>query len=93
MQNLWLNLTTFIINLEFNIKLPDDVRAFFFLSATNFFEENDILARTTHKKLSYANIKVTILKIYGDLAIEDEGGASTIKQEPLFQTEHSINIP
>ena len=73
---------------QFDMKLPDGVPAFFLLSAANVSEENEKLARATCKKLAYADMKTTILKLFGDPAGEDEAGAPAIKQEPVFQTEH-----
>ena len=53
-----------------------------------FLKENEKLARASCKKLTYADMKTTILKIFGDPAGEDEAGAPAIMQEPVFQTEH-----
>ena len=77
---LWLSLIT---NLQFDMKLPDGVLAFFLVSAANVSEENEKLARATCKKLTYADMKTIILKIFGDPT-----GAPAIKQESVFQTEH-----
>ena len=84
------NITDFLVEFDrlyhklaqFDIKLADGVLAFF-MSAANVFEENETLARAT-----CADMKTTILKIFGDPAGEDEAGARAIKQEPVFQTEH-----
>ena len=73
---------------QFDMKLPDGVLAFFLVSAANVSEENEKLARATCKKLTYADMKTIILKIFGDPTGEDEEGAPAIKQESVFQTEH-----
>ena len=69
---------------QFDMKLRDGVLAFFLLSAANVSEGNEKLARATSKKLTYTDMKITILKIFGDPASEDETGAPAIKQGPVF---------
>ena len=90
------NITAFVVEFdrlcrkltEYDMKLPDRVLASFLLSAANVSEENKKLARATRKNLTYADMKTTILNIFGDPAVEDEGSA----QEPVFQTEHCNTV-
>ena len=90
------NITDFVVEFDqlshklaqFDMKLPDGVLAFFLLSAENVSEESEKLARATCKKLTYADMKATILKLFADPAGDDEVGAPAIKQEPVFKTEH-----
>ena len=58
------------------------------MSAANVSEENEKLTSATCKKLTYTDMRTTILKMFGDPAGEDETGTPAIKQEPVFQTEH-----
>ena len=63
------NYTDFIISFEkyynklvkYKMILPEEVKAYFLLSAANMSEENERLARTTCGKLDYRNMKDTIL--------------------------------
>ena len=65
--------------------LPEGVQAFFLLHAANMTEENEKLARTTAGKLSYSNMKETIMRIFGDPgAVGDEVKAPAIKEEVLY---------
>ena len=64
------NITDFVVEFDqlyhrlaqFDMKLPDDVLAFFLLSAANVSEENEKLARAKCKKLTYTDTKTTIFK-------------------------------
>ena len=62
--------------------LPKGVQAFFLLNMT---EENEKLAKTTEGKLTYSNMKETIMRIFEDPgAVGDEVKAPAIKEEVLY---------
>ena len=82
------SITDFVVEFDQLYQKLDGVLAFFLLSAANVSQENEKLARATCKKLTYTDMKTTILKIFGDPAGEDDTAAPAIKQELVFQTEH-----
>ena len=51
---------------QFDMKLPEGVKAFFLLNAANVSEDNEKLARATVGELNYDNMKQKIQKIFGD---------------------------
>ena len=70
---------------HYKMDLLEDVQAFFSLNAANMTEENEKLARTTAGKLTYSNMKETIMRIFGDPgAVGDEVKAPAIKEEVLY---------
>ena len=77
-----------LVNLSSNMykmDLPEGVQAFFLLNAANMTEENEKLARTTAGKLTYSNMKETIMRIFGDPgAVGDEVKAPAIKEEVFY---------
>ena len=65
--------------------LPEGVQAFFLLHAANMTEDNEKLARTTAGKLTYSNMKETIMRIFSDPgAVVDEVKTPAIKEEVLY---------
>ena len=87
------NFSEFIIKYEhlyhkltqYKMDLPEGVQAFFLLNAANMTEENEKLARTTAGKLTYSNMKETIMRIFGDPgAVGDEVKAPAIKEEVFY---------
>ena len=50
---------------KYEMKLPEAVRAYFLLNATNMTEDNEKLARTTCGELNYQNMKEKIMKVFG----------------------------
>ena len=70
---------------QYKMDLPEGVQAFFLLNAANMTEENEKLARTTAGKLTYSNMKETIMRIFGDPgAVGDEVKAPAIKEEVFY---------
>ena len=67
---------------QFDMKLPEGVKAYFLLNAANMSAEYDKFARTTVKELNYAEMKDKVMKIFGDpLMTDDKGGVPQIKSE------------
>ena len=65
--------------------LPEGVQAFFLLNPTNMTEENEKLARTTAGKLTYSNMKETIMRIFGDPGVvRDKVKAPAIKEKVFY---------
>ena len=86
------NFSEFIVKYEhlyykltwYKMGLPEGVQAFFLLNAANMTEENEKLARTTAGKLTYCDMKETIMRIFGHPgAGGDEVKAPTIKVHSL----------
>ena len=70
---------------QYKMDLPKGVQAFLLLNAANMTEENEKLARTTARKLTYSNMKETIMRIFGDPgAVGDEVKAPAIKEEVFY---------
>ena len=70
---------------QYKMDLPEGVQAFFLLNAANMTEENEKLARTTAGKLTFSNMKETIMRIFGDPgAVGDEVKAAAIKEEVFY---------
>ena len=91
------NITDFLVKFEYlyhklsnhDVRLPEGVRAFFLLTASNVSEENERLARATCASMTYDNMKLTIKKIFGDPAAADgDSGAPSVKSEPVFVAEN-----
>lgn len=94
------NITEFLVHFEslyhklgqFDVKLPEGVQAFFLLNAVNVSEENERLARATCGAMTYANMKQSIQKIFGDPSACGEGScAPAVKSEPIFAAHHQEN--
>ena len=70
---------------QYKMNLPEGVQVFFLLNAANMTKENEKLARTTAGKLTYSNMKETIMRIFGDCgAVGDEVKAPAIKEEVVY---------
>ena len=70
---------------QYKMDLTEGVQAFFSLNAANMTEENEKLARTTAGKLTYSDMKETMMRIFGDPgAVGDEVKAPATKQEVLY---------
>ena len=70
---------------QYKMDLPEGVQAFFLLYAANMTEQNEKMARTTAGKLTYSDMKETIMRIFGDPgAVGDEVKAPAIKEEVLY---------
>ena len=70
---------------QYKMDLPEGVQTFFSLNAANMTKENEKLARITAGKLTYSNMKETIMRIFGDPgAAGDEVKAQAIKEEALY---------
>ena len=83
------SITDFIVRFEylyhkmrqFDMNLPEGVKAFFLLNAANVSEENEKLARATVGELTYDNMKEKIQKIFGDPNADD---TTSCKIEPVY---------
>ena len=66
---------------QFEIKLPEGVKAFFILNALNVSEDDEKIARTTCGELNYNNMKDAIKRLFGDV---NSGNSVTpaVKSEP-----------
>ena len=91
------NITEFLVDFGYlcnklskqEIVLPEGVLAFMLLKASNISIEHERLARATCTSMTYANMKQCIMKIFGEPGTDGgEGGAPSIKSEPVFQTNH-----
>ena len=72
---------------KFDMVLPEAVQAYFLLTAANMSEDNEKLACTTCGELNYKNMKMTIMKIFGELnTAEDasQGGSLPVKEECMY---------
>ena len=91
------NIVDFLVHFEhlysklkkFEVELPVGVQAFFLLKAANLSDENERLARATCGEMNYANMKKSLMNIFGDPASgAGDNGAPSVKSEPVFQSGH-----
>ena len=83
------SITDFIVRFEylyhkmmqFDMNLPEGVKAFFLLNAANVSEDNEKLARATVGELTYDNMKDKIQKIFGDPNADE---TTSCKVEPVY---------
>ena len=95
-----MSITEFLVHYEylyhkmvrFDIKLPEGVQAFLVLAAANVSEDNEKLARATCGQMTYANMKGSIQKIFGDPSNDNNRSAPAIKSEPVFHSDHSEDV-
>ena len=95
-----MSITDFLVHYEylyhkmgrFEIRLPEGVQAFLVLAAANVSEDNEKLARATCGVMTYANMKASIQKIFGDPSNDSNGSAPAIKSEPVFYSDHSEDV-
>ena len=70
---------------RYKIDIPEGVKAFFLLNAANMTEENEKLARTTAGKLTYSNMKETIMRILEIMVqLEMKVRHQLLKEEVLY---------
>ena len=70
---------------QYKIDIPEGMQAFYLLNAANMTEENEKLTRTTAGKLTYSNMKETMMRIFGDPgSVGDEIKAPAIKKEVFY---------